>query len=172
MPGTPHTAPRHDNPSKRRLPMMNQDINDRLDRLERENKTLKTAGAGILGLGGLAALVMGLSSSVPVDPESSSTVCREIWGERIVLRDSSGRDRMTFDAYSTKLPTLTIKDDKGKAMASVAFPDDGGMKFNTYKNGKPTPATFSVGTDGSVQLAPKKSKAEQTKETSSEPGID
>ncbi|MEM7309472.1 MAG: hypothetical protein AAF682_22530 [Planctomycetota bacterium] len=88
------------------------DLVQRLEKLERENRRMKRwglAAGGVLG-------VLGLSSAVAVSP-----LCKTVWAERFVLKDSSNRTRMTLDAYTSGPPVITAEDASGKTFAKLTL---------------------------------------------------
>ena len=88
------------------------DITARLDRLERENRRLKRVGGGLA----IAVAALGLMSA-------ASGFCKTVWAERLVLRDSSGNDRLMMDAYSSGVPSITMRDGNGKSVARLSWKD-------------------------------------------------
>ena len=72
----------------------------------------------------------------------TTSLCKTVWAERFVLRDSSMRDRMVIDAYSTAQPTISFKDEKGKVVARLQVDGDGGAGLVTYSKGKPASRTW------------------------------
>ena len=79
---------------------MTQELSDlgvRLAKLERENKTLKRWGLGLAG----GALALSLASM-------AGPICDVVTGERLVIRDNSGRQRFMVDAYNTDTPTVSF----------------------------------------------------------------
>ncbi len=101
----------------REIAMQHQlsEVNVRLDRLERENRRLKRTGgflAGGLVLAGLAAF-------------AAPTVCDVVYAERLVLRDTSGRQRLVMDAYKSESPTIMWHDKDGKAVAKFGLSTEG-----------------------------------------------
>jgi hypothetical protein len=86
----------------------------RLDRLEAQNRRLKRVGA---------ALALGLSLlALP----SAAYFCDIVSGERLVLRDSSGRQRVMVDAYRTDAPALTFHSREGRTQASLGMDEKTG----------------------------------------------
>lgn len=108
------------------------DMSERLNRLERSNKRLRFGLAA-------AALAVGATGLM-----SANAVCKEIWGEVFVLRDGSGHERVTWDAYHQTKPTLTFKNQRGQALATMAFDDKGEMNLQVRKDGKLRPAYLSL----------------------------
>lgn len=121
----------------------------RLARLERKNRRLErgliasVGGLGLLGLMGFAA-----------------PVCKTVWAERFVLQDASDRTRVTLNAYGTDQPGVTFHDSRGKALASFAIRDDGGIAVEVFEEGRAKPAKFTVTEDGALALAAASPKAD------------
>ena len=91
-----------------------QAVTARLDRLEKQNKTLKRWGAGL----GLGLALMGLTSA--------RLVCDQLSGERLVIRDTSGRTRILADAYTSESPSLVFSGKDGRAMAKLGIDERSG----------------------------------------------
>ena len=89
---------------------LNNGLLTRIETLEKQNRRMRWAG-GLLAT--LAVTGMGMSMAGP-------RVCKTVWGERFVLKDSSLRERMVLDAYSTRTPSLAFKDIEGKKIAAMA----------------------------------------------------
>jgi hypothetical protein len=85
----------------------------RLEKLEQENRRMKRVGGALLGAIGVVALC---GAAAPA-------FCKTVWAERLVLRDSSGRDRMTMDAYSSSTPSITMRDAKGESVVRLSWKD-------------------------------------------------
>lgn len=120
------------------------DITRRLDALEQQNRRLRLLGGGLA----LAVVAGGLMSF------AGPRMCRTIWGERIVLKDSSLRERMVLDAYSTDLPTLTLNDEQGQRIAAMSVQENGGLQFKAYdKKGNPRKSAFRLDEDGNLTIA-------------------
>ncbi|MBL8857361.1 MAG: hypothetical protein JNL28_02495 [Planctomycetes bacterium] len=97
---------------------MNSDfntLNARLTQLERENRRLKKWGA--IASGALCTLAL-VGFAAPI-------VCDIVTGERLVIRDHTGRARVGIDAYRTELPGLTLHDKSGRERAKLAIDDKG-----------------------------------------------
>ena len=99
-----------------------RDLDVRLERLERENKRLKRwsgalcGGFALLGLLGMAA----------------PTLCDVVSGERLVLRDETGRQRIVLDAYRNDLPTLTLQTRAGQPLATLGIDKQGEAYFRLF----------------------------------------
>jgi hypothetical protein len=90
------------------------DVVRRLERLERENKQLRRAGVAALAVTGVALLA------------SATTVCKTVWAERFVLKDSSSRERAVLTAYETGgAPKLSLLDEQGKEALTFGVGNDG-----------------------------------------------
>ena len=90
------------------------DVVRRLERLERENRNLRRAGLAAVALTGVAFLA------------GASAVCKTVWAERFVLKDSSNRERAVLTAYETGgVPQLSLLDAQGKAALTFGVADDG-----------------------------------------------
>jgi hypothetical protein len=108
----------------------------RLQRIEKQNRSLKR-WASSLCLGLVAVGLM--SATLP-------NLCKTIWAERFILRDSENRDRMIIDAYSHANPTFQIMDKKGKIVSELAFDLDGSLAAIQYDaKGKTLSRTKLVG---------------------------
>ena len=103
---------------------MSTNIESRIAQLEKQNRRLKVWG-GVLGAFALAATLM----------SASTAMCKTVWAERLVLRDSSGRDRLMMDAYTGGTPTITMRDEHGKSVARLSWQDGVSMDL-LDKNGK------------------------------------
>lgn len=88
------------------------DIQARVERLERENRRLKRIGGG-LAVGVTALCLMSAATSF----------CKTVWAERLVLQDSSGKERLTMDAYTSGTPAITMQDASGKSVARLSWQD-------------------------------------------------
>ena len=95
--------------------MTDRDLSLRLERLERENRRMKRWGGALLG----GAFVLGLTSM------ALPTVCKTVWAERFVLKDSSGRGRLTIDGYRSGPPVITAQGAHGKTFAKLVLADEG-----------------------------------------------
>lgn len=111
-------------------------LEERLARLERSQRRLRRTSTGL-------ALALGAVSLMSF---AAPRVCKTIWGERIVLQDAHGRERVVLDAYSNPAPTLTVKDENGKAVASMVE-EDGELQLKVF-GGKPVDATLSPAKKG------------------------
>ena len=108
------------------------ELTSRIDRLERENARLKRWGG--LACAGLALL--GLAAAAPA-------VCDVISGERLVLRDGSGRQRLTLDAYRNEAPELTLQSRDGKPLARAGIDAQGEAYLALYDAKGAPKATFT-----------------------------
>jgi hypothetical protein len=112
------------------------DLNVRLERLEKQNKTLKRWGAGLaLGLG-----LLGLASA--------KMVCDTVTGERLVLHDTSGRTRVTVDAYGSDSPSLVFHSRDGRATAKMGVDEKSGeLVINVFDPKGGVKASWSLGNE-------------------------
>lgn len=112
------------------------DWNVRLERLEKQNRTLKRWGAGLaLGLG-----LLGLASA--------KLVCDTVTGERLVLHDSSGRTRVTVDAYGSESPSLVFHARDGRATAKMGVNEKTGeLVLNVFDPKGGVKASWSLGNE-------------------------
>lgn len=130
--------------------MNEHDLSSRLDRLERENRRWRRI---VVGVGGLAATLGLVAMATPV--------CDVITAERLVLRDTSGRQRFTIDAYNQETPTITWSDKSGRTMARLALENDGLARITYYDaQGKPR-ANERVGAPNSSGDVPKTGDAKK-----------
>jgi len=138
---------------------MDLELSTRLERLERENRRMKrfglaaVLGAGLLGMVGAAA----------------PAVCDVLTGERLVLRDESGRSRVTLDAYRTDNPAITLADKQGRARAKLALDGQGDLVVNLLDEKGATRGTHRFGADvapstpsGNREVQPAKKTDEAT----------
>ncbi|MCP3915722.1 MAG: hypothetical protein GY711_09215 [bacterium] len=105
----------------------------RVESLEKQNRRLRRVGGGLVAALGIVGL---MSMAAP-------TVCKTVWGERFVLRDGSGRDRMLLNAYNTDAPSLTMMNEKGKGIARLSIASEG-LQLQFFENGKPAGTSFPV----------------------------
>ncbi|MFN0243148.1 MAG: hypothetical protein ACKVWV_09685 [Planctomycetota bacterium] len=117
--------------------MNEHELSNRLDRLERENRRWKRVVVGVAG--SVAALGV-LAMATPV--------CDVITGERLVLRDSSGRQRFMIDAYQQGTPTIVWNDASGKAIARFGLENDGLARITYFDAHGKVRACERVGADG------------------------
>lgn len=109
---------------------MNQaNLEARLSKLERQNQRLKRWGGSLL----VAALAVSFVSM------TFPNLCKTVWAERFVLRDSQNHDRLVLDAYSFDNPTVEVKDVRGKTVAQLQF-DASGNAAILRMDGKGKPA--------------------------------
>lgn len=125
-----------------------QTLLNRVESLEKENRRIKRLGMGLLG----ASVCFGLLSAV------TPMLCKTVWAERLVLRNASGRDVMTMDAYSTDRPTITMRDDSGKSAVRLSWEDGVLMDF-LDKKGK-TSTSVKVNSDGKTSVARRNDEGE------------
>jgi len=123
---------------------MTNDLARRIEALERSNRRLRLAGGAALG----ACALLGLASL------ARPALCRTVTGERFLLVDRTGTQRMVLDAYETSSPTIAFTDSQGRKAARLELADDGGLALQLYADGRPT--------DRRVQLAPASRKADPT----------
>lgn len=96
-----------------------QQLAQRIQQLERANRRMKIFG-GIALVGTLC-----LAAATPY-------VCDVVTGERLVLRDSSGRSRITMNAYNTETPALEFQSKEGRTTGSLTISDDGIANLSLY----------------------------------------
>ncbi|MFT7668436.1 MAG: hypothetical protein ACI8X5_001129 [Planctomycetota bacterium] len=118
-----------------------QSLLNRVEGLEKENRRVKKMGVGLLGASVFFAL---LSAATPM-------LCKTVWAERLVLRNSSGRDVMAMDAYSGDVPTITMKDEKGTSVVRLSWEDGVLMNFLDQRGEAST--SVKVGADGQTTVA-------------------
>ena len=139
---------------------MNSDfntLNDRLAKLETENLRLKKWG--VIASGALCTLALS-GFAAPL-------VCDIVTGERLVIRDNSGRARVGIDAYHTETPGLTLHDKSGRERAKLSIDDKGDatLSFTNEKgiakasylfaaNGSPKATEPATGDDKPVKTDP------------------
>lgn len=123
-----------------------QGLTDRLERLEKENRRLKkwggiaAAALGCLGLFGFAAPV----------------VCDIVTGERLVIRDNSGRQRVGIDAYHNESPGLTLNDASGRERAKLCLNDKGDVTLSFVDERGSAKTSYLFAADGAPKAdAPK-----------------
>ena len=112
------------------------DLNVRLERLEKQNRNLKRWGAGLaLGVG-----LLGLASA--------KLVCDPVTGERLVLHDTSGRTRVTVDAYGSESPSLVFHARDGRATAKMGVNEKTGeLVLNVFDQKGGVKASWSLGNE-------------------------
>ena len=120
------------------------DLLVRIESLEKQNRRMRRIGGGLVAALGLVGL---MSFAGP-------PVCKTVWAERFVLKDSSMRERMVLDGYSTSTPSLTLKNTDGQGIASLSINDKGDMSIKLFKDGKPTKGGFQIGHDGKLGFKP------------------
>jgi hypothetical protein len=127
----------------REIAMQNQlfEMNERLERLERANRRLKrTAGllAGGVALTGLAAF-------------AAPAVCDVVYAERLVLRDTSGKQRLVMDAYKSEAPTITWHEKDGRALAKLCINTDGVASIDYFDKQGGSTKSYRFSPDGKAQ---------------------
>lgn len=114
------------------------EVNVRLERLEEENRRLKRTGgflAGGLVLAGLAAF-------------AAPTVCDVVYAERLVLRDTSGRQRLVMDAYKSEAPSIVWNDKDGKALAKLGLSAEGVASLEYFDKQGASKSSYRFTPDG------------------------
>lgn len=114
------------------------ELNDRLQRLEQSNRRLKrTAGflAGGFVIAGLAAF-------------AAPSMCDVLYGERLVLRDTSGHQRLVMDAYRNEAPTITWHDKDGRALAKLGLNNDGVASLEYFDKQGQSKSSYSLSPEG------------------------
>jgi hypothetical protein len=121
-------------------------LNDRLERLEKENRRLKVWG----GIAAGAVLCLGLFGfAAPI-------VCDIVTGERLVIRDNSGRQRVGIDAYHNDAPGLTLNDTNGRERAKMGLNDKGDVTLSFFDEKGTAKASYLFAADGAPKTdAPK-----------------
>lgn len=119
------------------------DLEARLTALEAQNRRLKRTGRAVaFVLGGLTLM----SFAAPA-------LCDIVWAERFVLRDASNRTRVTFNAYGTDSPTMTLHDARGRDIAKVGLTPEGTLALSVVKKGKALPASLEMTEEGELRFA-------------------
>jgi len=114
---------------------------NRVDSLERENRRIRRLGKGLLAGSALLALA---SAATPY-------FCKTVWAERLVLRNSSGKDVMTMDAYSSRTPSITMRDDQGKSVVRLSW--EGGVLMDFLDEQGGTATSVKVDSEGQTTVA-------------------
>ena len=117
-----------------------QDITARLEKLEQENRRLKRVGGALLGAIGVVALC---GAAAPA-------FCKTVWAERLVLRDSSGRDRLMMDAYSSDTPSITMRDKSGESVVRLSWKD--GVLMDLLDAKGKSSATVKIDREGNTSV--------------------
>lgn len=117
-----------------------QALLNRVESLELQNRRMKRNGLGLLGASVAFAL---LGAATPL-------LCKTVWAERLVLRNSSGQDVMTMDAYSGDRPTITMRDDDGKSAVRLSWNEGINMEFLDKRGQAET--TVSVSAKGETRV--------------------
>jgi hypothetical protein len=122
-----------------------QSVNDRLERLEKQNRRLKVWGG--VAVGGLLSL--GLFGF-------AAPICDIVTGERLVIRDNSGRQRVGIDAYHNDAPGLTLNDTSGRERAKMGLNDKGDVTLSFFDEKGTAKASYLFAADGAPKTdAPK-----------------
>lgn len=136
------------------------DVVRRLERLERENKNLRRAGLAAVALTGVAFLA------------SASAVCKTVWAERFVLRDTSDRERAVLTAYETGgTPQLSLLDANGKAALSFGVADDGVAFMELPGDEGPVRHRIQLSSDGAAVPAKAAKPAGECCSTKKDDGV-
>jgi hypothetical protein len=119
-----------------------QTLNTRIEKLETQNRLLKRWG---LVAGGALCAVTLFTAAAPL--------CDVVTGERLVIRDSTGRARVGIDAYHTETPGLTLHDKAGRERAKLAIDDKGDVKLSLTdeKGGAKASYLFAANTEPKAQ---------------------
>lgn len=137
---------------------MTEDLHEmdvRLVTLERENKKLKRWGLGLAG----GALGLSLLSM-------AGPICDVVTGERLVIRDNSGRQRFMVDAYNTDTPTVSFASRDGRVVGKLGVNDDGEGYLTLFDRKGAVKASYRMGVDGADGAAPQtKPEAKKTDTT-------
>jgi hypothetical protein len=126
-----------------------QTLLNRVDTLETENRRMKRTGKLILG----ASVLFGLLGA------ATPMFCKTVWAERLVLRNSSGRDVMTMDAYSGDQPTVTMRDDNGKSVVRLSWEE--GLKMAFLNDKGLTSTSVKVTSDGKTEVTQRDSEGQE-----------
>lgn len=125
-----------------------QELSGRIQQLERANKRIKVLGGLALGL-----CLVGFAAP---------KVCDVVTGERLVLRDDSGRTRITIDAYRTSSPAITFQSTAGRTVGSLAVNDDGIANLTLYDAKGKQRGSYKWGEDVSTPAQPMSEKKTDT----------
>lgn len=118
-----------------------QQLAQRIQQLERSNRRMKV-------LGGLAlAVTLCTAAAAPY-------VCDVVTGERLVLRDTSGRSRITMNAYNTETPALEFQSKEGRTTGSLTVSDDGIANLTLYDAKGKARGTYRWGDEPKTQTPP------------------
>lgn len=137
---------------------MTQQANDlalRVEKLENENRKLKRWSLGLAALAGVVAL-----------SSAAAVVCDTVYGERFVIRDTSGRERAFITAYETHgLPQFSMLTEKGQKALTLGVANDGRAFLEVADaSGKPVRSYFAVGAEGQATIEkPAAPKSEEKK---------
>ena len=113
---------------------------DRVDSLEKSNRRMKRLGAGLIG-GTLALSLLG----------AATPFCKTVWAERLVLRNGSGKDVMTFDAWGGAHTSVTMRDEKGKSVLRLSWQD--GLRMEMLDAQGKAATTVSLDREGKTTVA-------------------
>lgn len=94
---------------------------NRVHELERQARRYRRGALAV----GLALAGVMLAAAAPV-------VCDIVTGERLVLRDETGRTRVTLDAYRTDAPALAFQDRDGRVRARLGLDAAGEASISVY----------------------------------------
>ena len=125
-----------------------QDLSGRIQQLERANKRMKVFGGLALGL-----CLVGFAAP---------KVCDVVTGERLVLHDESGRNRVTIDAYRTSSPAITFQSSAGRTVGTLAVNDDGIANLTLFDAKGKQRGTYKWGEDVQTPTQPVPEKKSDT----------
>ncbi len=119
--------------------MDDQQLLARIEMLEQSNRRMRRLGTAGLAAAGALGL---LSMAAPI-------LCKTVRAERFELTDARGAARVTFDAYSSRDPKITVRDRSGEPVADLTLGLEGGIDLSLFHgNGPPVKAQLVFDADG------------------------